>query len=153
MIVWYDIIYLFVIYLQDEYRRFRETFCVKTDIFLVCFSVTEPDTLEHVRQNWLTEVRILTPKTPFILVGMKTDLRDDPNTLAKLKDEGLQPVTMLQGIKAAKAFGAKEYVECSSLNDVGVKRVFETAILVLDQEKQQLTKSAKRKSIHLCHIS
>ena len=126
---------------------------MKTDIFLVCFSVTDPETLEHVRENWLTEIRILTPKTPFLLVGMKTDLRDDPDILAKMRDNGTQPVTMLQGIKAAKAFGAKEYVECSALNDVGVKRVFETAILVLDQAKHPQTKGAKRKSQHLCHIS
>ena len=115
--------------------------------------MTDPETLEHVRENWLTEIRILTPKTPFLLVGMKTDLRDDPDILAKMRDNGTQPVTMLQGIKAAKAFGAKEYVECSALNDVGVKRVFETAILVLDQAKHPQTKGAKRKSQHLCHIS
>lgn len=136
----------------DEYRRFRETFCVKTDIFLVCFSVTEPDTLENVRQNWLTEIRILTPKAPFVLVGMKTDLRDDSEALTKLKEKDQKPISMLQGIKMAKSLGAKEYVECSSINDVGVKRVFETAIIVLDQEKQP-PKNSKRKSQHVCNIS
>ena len=138
--------------LQDEYRRFRETFCVKTDIFLVCFSVTEPETLENVRQNWLTEIRILTPKSPFILVGMKTDLRDDSETLAKLKEKDQEPVSMLQGIKMAKSLGAKEYVECSSINLIGVKRVFETAVIVLEQGKQK-PKTAKRRSHNTCNIS
>lgn len=140
----------------DEYRRFRETFCVKTDIFLVCFSVAEPETLENVRQKWLTEIRILTPKTPFVLVGLKTDLRDDAEIVAKLKENDQKPISMLQGIKMAKSFGAKEYTECSSLNDVGVKRVFETAVIVLDQEKekqQPKNKNSKRKSQSICNIS
>ena len=139
--------------LQDEYRRFRETFCEKTDIFLVCFSVTEPETLENVKQKWLTEIRILTPKSPFLLVGMKTDLRDDTQTIAKLTEKELRPVSMLQGIKMAKSLGAKEYVECSSINLVGVKRVFETAAIVLDQQKQQPSKNPKRKSHNVCNIS
>ena len=147
---------LFFSSFQDEYRRFRETFCVKTDIFLVCFSVAEPETLENVRQKWLTEIRILTPKTPFVLVGLKTDLRDDVEIVAKLKENDQKPISMLQGIKMAKSFGAKEYTECSSLNDVGVKRVFETAVIVLDQEKekqQPKNKNSKRKSQSICNIS
>ena len=131
----------------------REIFAAKSHIFLVCFSVTEPETLENVKKNWLAEIRLLSPKAPFLLVGTKTDLREDPEVLKKMKENGEQPVALLQGIKLAKSLGAKEYVECSSLNMVSVKSVFGTVVLVIDQE-QGNTKSQKRKSgTQSCSIS
>lgn len=36
------------------------------------------------------------PATPIILVGTKLDLRDDKNTIEKLRDKKLQPITYPQ---------------------------------------------------------
>jgi GTPase SAR1 family protein len=39
----------------DEYRRMRELFTVGTDVFMLCFSVTNPPSLENAKKNWLAE--------------------------------------------------------------------------------------------------
>lgn len=114
----------------DEYRQFRGIFAAGTDVFVVCFSVTEPETLENVKQSWLSEMKLLSPKASFVLVGTKTDLREDCGTTSRLKEKNSKPVSIQDGIKSAKSLGAKTYVECSALNMIGLKEVFETVVLV-----------------------
>ena len=41
-----------------------------------------------------------------ILVGTKLDLREDTNTIMKLRDRKLSPVSFAQGLQAAKDLGA-----------------------------------------------
>lgn len=130
----------------ENYRSLREIFAAKSDIFLVCFSVTDPQTLENVKTDWLHEINILTPNAPFILVGTKTDLREDKEIVGALKARNIEPVTLLQGIKLAKRLGAKEYVECSALNMVGVKSVFQTVVIATDPDHDKQKAQAKRKS-------
>jgi GTPase SAR1 family protein len=61
-----------------------------------------------------------------MLVGTKIDLREDKETLDKLKKEKLP--TYEDGVKLAATIGAKMYLECSALTQEGLKRVFEEAI-------------------------
>jgi Ras-related C3 botulinum toxin substrate 1 len=49
-----------------------------TDVFLVCYSVVSPTSFENVQAKWIPELRHHAPNAPVILVGTKTDLRDDP---------------------------------------------------------------------------
>ncbi len=43
--------------------------------------------------------------TPIILVGTKLDLRDDKDTIEKLKEKKLTPITYPQGLAMAKEIG------------------------------------------------
>ncbi len=58
-----------------------------------------------------------------MLVGTKIDLREDKETLDKLKKEKLPSYE--DGVKLAQTIGAKMYLECSALTQEGLKRVFE----------------------------
>ncbi|GFS02761.1 rho-related GTP-binding protein RhoU, partial [Elysia marginata] len=53
----------------------RQNLYNEADVFVVCFSVIAPDSLCHVEQVWLPEIRAHAPHTPFILVGSQADLR------------------------------------------------------------------------------
>ncbi|TKC49481.1 hypothetical protein EI555_006532 [Monodon monoceros] len=77
---------------------------------------------------WYPEVRHHCPNTPIILVGTKLDLRDDKDTIKKLKEKELTPITYLQGLAMAKEIGAVKYLECSALTQRGLKTVFDEAI-------------------------
>lgn len=48
---------------------------------------------ENVKLKWLPEIRHHAPGVPFILVGTKSDLRDDEDTLEKLREKKLAPIT------------------------------------------------------------
>uniref|UniRef100_A0A8C6B569 Ras-related C3 botulinum toxin substrate 1 n=1 Tax=Monodon monoceros TaxID=40151 RepID=A0A8C6B569_MONMO len=87
-----------------------------------------PASFENVRAKWYPEVRHHCPNTPIILVGTKLDLRDDKDTIKKLKEKELTPITYLQGLAMAKEIGAVKYLECSALTQRGLKTVFDEAI-------------------------
>lgn len=55
--------------------------------------------------QWYPEVRHHCPSTPIILVGTKLDLRDDKDTIEKLKEKKLAPITYPQGLALAKDIG------------------------------------------------
>lgn len=57
--------------------------------------------------QWYPEVRHHCPNTPIILVGTKLDLRDDKDTIEKLKEKKLTPITYPQGLAMAKEIGMK----------------------------------------------
>lgn len=57
------------------------------------------------------------PSTPIILVGTKLDLRDDKDTIEKLKEKKLAPITYPQGLALAKEIG-KGFREASGMQRV-----------------------------------
>lgn len=68
------------------------------------------------------------PSTPIILVGTKSDLREHKQTVEKLKERKQHPITFIIGQAMAKEIGAVKYLECSALNQNGVKKIFDEAI-------------------------
>lgn len=113
---------------QEDYDRLRPLSYPQTDIFLICFSVVSPASFENVRGKWFPEVKHHCPSTPVILVGTKTDLRDDMETIGKLKEKKLSPCSEQQGMALAKEIGAVKYLECSALTQTGLKNVFDETI-------------------------
>uniref|UniRef100_A0A3Q3WZX0 Rac family small GTPase 1 n=1 Tax=Mola mola TaxID=94237 RepID=A0A3Q3WZX0_MOLML len=53
---------------------------------------------------------------------------DDKDTMEKLKEKKLSPITYPQGLAMAKEIGAVKYLECSALTQRGLKTVFDEAI-------------------------
>lgn len=116
---------------QADYDRLRPLSYRDTDIFLVCFSVVNPDSFANVKEKWVTEVQHHCPDVPMILVGTKQDLRNDPKTLASLEQKGLQPISEQQGHDLAAELNLKSYHECSACTQYNVKEVFDEAVRVL----------------------
>ena len=113
---------------QEDYDRLRPLSYPQTDVFLICFSLVNPASFENVRAKWYPEVIHHSPNTPIILVGTKLDLRDDAQTLEKLRERKLAPISYPQGLAMAKEIGAVKYLECSALTQKGLKAVFDEAI-------------------------
>lgn len=113
---------------QEDYDRLRPLSYPQTDVFLICFSLVNPASFENVRAKWYPEVRHHCPSTPIILVGTKLDLREDKETIDKLKEKKLTAITYPQGLSMAKEIGAVKYLECSALTQKGLKIVFDEAI-------------------------
>ena len=113
---------------QEDYDRLRPLSYPQTDVFLICFSLTSPASFENVRAKWYPEVADHCPNVPIILVGTKLDLRDDKETIEKLREKKLAPITYPQGLQMAKEISAVKYLECSALTQKGLKTVFDEAI-------------------------
>lgn len=61
-------------------------------------------------------------------MGTKLDLRDDPETVAKLAERKQTPITYSHGTAMARDIGAVKYLECSALTQKGLKNCFDEAI-------------------------
>lgn len=126
----------------------------QTDVFLLCFSVVSPPSYDNIQVKWIPELRHHNPHTPIILVGTKSDLRDDRDTLLALSSMGQAPIKRETAIKLANKVKAFKYIETSALTGVGLKQVFEEAIKAafISQDKS-LEKSYKSKNCRLPSIS
>ncbi|KAF8484158.1 ras-related protein rac-2 [Gautieria morchelliformis] len=116
---------------QEDYDRFRPLTYPKTDVFLLCFSLANPQVMRTSRGKcWFPEVNHHAPHASVILVGTQLDLREDPATIEKLRERGTAPITYMQGVDMQKDIGAVRYLECSALTQEGLQNGFDEAIRV-----------------------
>ena len=116
---------------QEDYDTLRPLSYPNTDVFLVCYSVVSPTSFENAREKWVPEITDHCRHTPFLLVGTKTDLREDTATLQNLAKTKQEPVSVVMGERLARELRAVKYVECSALTQRGLKNVFDEAILAI----------------------
>ncbi|KAJ1846004.1 Rho GTPase protein rac1, partial [Coemansia sp. RSA 2708] len=126
-----------------DYDRLRPLSYPQTDVFLVCFSLVSPPSFENVRTKWYPEISHHAPHTQIILVGTKLDLREDKDTIEKLKQRGLSPIAFADGLQMQKDIDAAKYLECSALTQKGLKSVFDEAIRVVLSPPQIVKKRNK----------
>ena len=112
----------------EDYDGLRPISYPQTDVFLICFSLVNPTSFENVKAKWFPEVRDHCQNVPIVLVGTKVDLRDDIETIEKLREKRLAPITYPQGSSLAKDIGAKKYLECSAFTRKGLSQVFDEAV-------------------------
>ena len=58
--------------------RLRPLSYPDTHVLLLCFSISCPDSLENIPERWVQEIKHFCPRVPVLLVGLKKDLRNDP---------------------------------------------------------------------------
>jgi small GTP-binding protein len=117
---------------QEDYKKLRPLSYPQTDVFVICFSLVSPTSLENVQTMWVPEVKEHCPQTPYILVGMKSDLRDQFSQHAdEYRSKGMEPVPAVRGEEMKKVIGAQAYIECSARMQYNLKEVFESAIKVV----------------------
>jgi len=138
----------------DDFDRLRPLSYPQTDIFLFCFSITNPSSRENISTKWKPEINHYCPDVPILLVGTKVDLRDDVTIQEKLTSVGATPSNYQDGINLANKIGAIKYVECSALTQEGLKTVFDEAIRtvlcpapVLKVEKKEKKEKKKKEPV------
>lgn len=129
---------------QDEFKKKRSFSYSNIDVAIICFSLVSRTSLERVATAWVPEIQELCPGTPYILVGLKSDLRDGFfNHIEEYKSNGWTPIPYEVGEEMSKKINAQCYIECSALKNFNVNEVFESAVIaVLNQH----TKSKEKKS-------
>jgi len=112
---------------QEEYDRLRPLSYPNTNIVLLCYSVASRSTFESISSKWAPEIRHYLPRCPTILVGLKTDIRDEGGDS---KPVDFDPVKKEEGEDLAKKIGASIYMESSAKKEIGVSAIFEEAMKI-----------------------
>eukprot|EP01084_Bolivina_argentea_P281616 481863_1 len=113
---------------DDHEMRWRYTY-QQTDVFLICYSIASDDSMRNIITKWIPRVTKYVTGAPYIIIGLKNDLRNDPNTIEETEVK-----------KIAAINGAECYMECSSLYGTNVDNIFNTTIQILLQDKQNKLK-------------
>lgn len=75
-----------------NYDPMRPIMYTNADVFLICFSIIDPDTYKSINRKWIPEIQLHRPNIPYILVGTNCEMRDDAKTIAKLETKCQQPI-------------------------------------------------------------
>ncbi|KAJ5066111.1 hypothetical protein M0811_03444 [Anaeramoeba ignava] len=113
---------------QEDYDRLRPLSYPNTNVVLICFSIVNQKSFENVKNKWVPEINQYLPNVPFILVGTQSELRDDFQTINKLSQKGLSPISYQQGFGLSIEVKATKYIECSARNQINLNEVFEEAV-------------------------
>lgn len=125
---------------QEDYAALRPLSYSNADLVIICYAIDCKDVFGNVEEQWAHEVKTLCPKTPFFLVGLKSDKR---KSTEKSVLENL--VTPEEGQAMATKIGARTYWECSSKENHNVKEIFEDiGKYIIEHGKSVKTKKKKR---------
>ena len=83
---------------ESDDHRFRALSYAQTDVFLLCFDVSQRSSFDRVETYWVPDLRQFQHRTPIILVALKTDLRDSGNHC----------ISFVEGMAMAKKVGAQD---------------------------------------------
>ncbi|XP_069713444.1 rho-related GTP-binding protein RhoD [Phaenicophaeus curvirostris] len=112
---------------QEDYDRLRPLSYSDANVVLICFDVTNPNSYNNIVTKWYPEVNHFCKGIPVLLVGCKTDLRQDQEVLRKLKEGRLEPISYQQGEAMARQVHAVSYLECSARFQENVRNIFAAA--------------------------
>ena len=96
----------------------------EADVFCLCFSIADKESLHNVEGKWYKEAKQCSAGPPIVLVGTKLDLRDT-------EAAGQRPAKLVahkEAKKLSRKLGAVKYIECSALKQRGYMEVLNEAV-------------------------
>jgi Rho family protein len=129
---------------QEEFDRLRALSYEDTHVLMLCFSVDSQDSFENVGSKWIAEINENCPGVRVVLTALKCDLRkddemnDNPNT-----------ISFDQGLAKAKEIGAVKYLECSAVQNRGIRESFYEAAKVALEVKPAGSKGSSSSCVIL----
>ncbi len=77
--------------------------------------------------QWVPEMKAYCPRVPYVIVGCKSDLREDAARIQEMNEKGQTFVEFKEAEDMAENVGARGYLECSAKTRDGVSDVFDWA--------------------------
>jgi len=105
-----------------KYSELRPMHFTQADLALVCFQIDKPISLKNIRESWLPEFKQYCPNTPYVLIGLKVDIR---KAAKGDKNNNSTIISKEYAVTFANSIGAKAYIECSAKYAKGIDKVLE----------------------------
>ncbi|KAJ5198085.1 GTP-binding protein RHO3 [Penicillium cinerascens] len=129
---------------QEEFDRLRALSYEDTHVLMLCFSVDSPDSFENVGSKWIAEINENCPGVRVVLTALKCDLRKDDEM-----NDNPGVISFDQGLAKAKEIGAVKYLECSAVQNRGIRESFYEAAKVALEVKPVGSKGSRSSCVIL----
>ncbi|KAJ5233951.1 GTP-binding protein RHO3 [Penicillium citrinum] len=129
---------------QEEFDRLRALSYEDTHVLMLCFSVDSPDSFENVGSKWIAEINENCPGVRVVLTALKCDLRKDDE-----ENDNPDAISFEQGLAKAKEIGAVKYLECSAVQNRGIRESFYEAAKVALEVKPAGSKGSNSSCVIL----
>ena len=120
------------------------------DVVVIVCAIDSPESFKTAEKDLIPKAKTQLPGKPVIIVGTKTDLRKDEDTIQRLAAKNEHPVTLKEGMKLAKRAGIQNYIECSAKELSSVKAVFEEVLKEHFKNEAKARKEAAHKTSSAC---
>lgn len=131
---------------QEDYDNIRPMTYADTDVFLVCYAVDSPTSLENVVAKWVPELRHYCPDAPFVLLGTRSDKRK--RGVRKRKSSKPKPAVSFvhprEAQKVGNELGAAGIMECSAKNPDSLCHIFDEIVKIGFKTKRPPKKKRNR---------
>lgn len=117
---------------QEDYDTIRPLSYRDTDLVLICYTIENKNKLNNINKKWLMEIRNYCPNAKYILIALKSDLREDNDPVLDKSNF----VSKEDGEKLAEQIKALKFMECSARTGYNVKEVFEESARHISQLKE-----------------
>ena len=135
---------------SEDSKKLRPLLYAQTDVFLFCFSLVQPLTLQLLECLFFREIKEFCPDVPIVLVGTDLDLRDGFEERAdEYKSKYWEPIPTSKGEEFARKIGASSYYEVSIPKFKNITELFEGVAKAAYEYKE---KPEKTKSEGGCEI-
>jgi small GTP-binding protein len=115
----------------EDYARIRVAGYQNIECFIITFDIGNQKSFHRLKDQLIPEIKEHMPSTPFILVGLKRDLREETQP-----EEERPLVSFQEADKSAIEVEAFKYLECSALkHPQEVEEVFQMAATLAHQKR------------------
>ncbi|CAL5984455.1 Rac/Rho-like_protein [Hexamita inflata] len=116
--------------LQD-FPQIKTIICSKASVFVVCYAINAQNSLDDITNYWMPELESYLETRPFILVGLKEDLRHEGSKIVSDKDVQ----------KVIDKFHPYSHILCSACTNLNINLLIDTAIRAAINQKVESNQS------------
>ena len=129
--------------IADEYSPLRTVICAKEGIYMICYNCVQRASYERVFTRWLPMLLETRPTSPWILVGLKSDLK----VAQKDAKDDDAPISNEEAAERVKEHEPALVIQVSSLVGEKIDELVNAAAEALQKaENSGKTKNANRGS-------
>ncbi|XP_064402251.1 ras-like GTP-binding protein rhoA [Halichondria panicea] len=132
-----------------ENTQLRKLAYKECDAVIVCFDLTDEETLTSVEKKWIPELREYCPQVPVFIAGCKRAIMCENNCCC---GRNCCMQTEEELLRIVSSTGAMAFLECSAaepISEDGVENLFKFVVESSGKKKKSILTSIKKRSKQL----
>ncbi|ELP89616.1 GTP-binding protein RHO1 precursor, putative [Entamoeba invadens IP1] len=120
---------------QPDYDALLDVYIQMAECTFISFALNYEEQQKLAQEKFVGRILKCKKNIPIVVVGTKSDMREDKDEIIRLKQMGRKMIETEDGIKFAQSIGAVGYFECSAKTNFFIRLVLLTISKIIKMEK------------------